>query len=191
MLQKIADFFWRIAGWKTFVAALLIYIVFGAVVMPKGAQMMQQISGKNVEILDLQFGYTPEKARAIISQYGDNGRAFAAKFELIADTFYPISYTFLFLMIMGWVFKLLAPYGFRIRYIHLLPFLVMLADYSENACIVSMLKGYPDISDRLATISSLFTSLKWSLLAVQTFIIAVALWLLTFYRMTKGKVIKG
>ena len=191
MLEKIADFFWRTAGWKTFIAALLIYIVFGVVVMPKGMQMIQQISGKTVEILDLQFSYTPEKAKAIISQYGDNGRAFASKFEIIADTLYPVSYTFLFLVIMGWVFKLLAPYGFRIRYIHLLPFVVMLADYSENACIISMLKAYPDISDRLATISSLFTSLKWSLLVAQTFIIAVALWLLTFYRMTKGKVIRG
>jgi len=188
MLEKISAFFWRIVGWKTFIPALLIYIVFGAYIMPQGAQKIQELSGKKVEILDLQFSYTPEKAKAIIANYSNISRDFAAKFEMIADTFYPVSYTFLFLVIIGWVFKSLAVYGFRIRYIHLLPFLVMAVDYGENACIITMLKSFPDFSDSLAVISSLFTSLKWCLLAVETFIIGAALWLLTFYRISRGKV---
>ncbi len=187
MIQKIDLFFWRIAGIKTFIPALLIYLFLGAVVMPYGAQTMQQVSGKKVEILDLQFTYTPEKAKAIIAPYGDAGRAYAAKFEMVADTLYPVSYTFLFLVIMGWVFKSLSVYGVRIRYIHLLPFLVMLADYSENSCIITMLNTFPNFSDGLAMVSSLFTSLKWSLLALETFIIGVALWLLTFYRITRRR----
>jgi hypothetical protein len=189
MLQKIAGFFWRIAGLKTFIAALIIYMVFGAYIMPKGAQMIQQISGKKVEMLDLQFTYTPERARAIIGDYGVSARWEAASFELWADTLYPLTYTFLFLIIMGWVFKSLSVYGVRVKYIHLLPFLVLFADYSENACIIRMLKTYPDFSDNLAVASSFFTSLKWSLLAVITFIIGAAIWLLTFYKMTRGKVV--
>jgi hypothetical protein len=157
--------------------------------MPKGAQMIQQISGKKVEMLDLQFTYTPERARAIIRDYGVSARWEAASFELWADTLYPLAYTFLFLIIMGWVFKSLSVYGVRVKYIHLLPFLVLFADYSENACIIRMLKTYPDFSDNLAVASSFFTSLKWSLLAVITFIIGAAIWLLTFYKMTRGKVV--
>jgi hypothetical protein len=90
---------------------------------------------------------------------------------------------------MGWVFKSLSVYGVRVKYIHLMPFLVLFADYSENACIIRMLKTYPDFSDNLAVASSFFTSLKWSLLAVITFIIGAAIWLLTFYKMTRGKVV--
>ena len=78
--------------------------------------------------------------------------------------------------------------GLGIRYIHLFPFLVMLADYSENACIIRMLRTFPDFTDNLAQLSSFFTSLKWSLLVAETFIIGAALWLFTFYRMTKGKI---
>jgi hypothetical protein len=189
MLQKIADFFWRIAGWKTFIPALLIYVVFAGYVMPQGAKAIQKVCGKKVEILDLQFSYTPERAKAILSEYTFLGRCEAAKFELWGDTLYPIAYTFLFLTIMGWVFKSLAVYDFRVRYIHLFPFLVLIADYSENVGIIKMLKTYPNFSDSLVAVSSLFTSLKWSLLAVQTFIIGVALWLLTFYRITRRKAI--
>ena len=188
MLQKIGDWVWRIAGWKTFVPALLIYIVFAGFVMQSGSQRIREIAGKKTEIIDLQFSYTPEKAKAIIAQYGEAGRDFAVKFELIADTLYPLVYTFLFLMIMGWVFKSLAGYGFTVRYIHLFPFLVLIADYCENVCIIKMLRTYPDFSDQLAYLSSSFTSLKWSLLAVETFIIGVALWLLTFYRITRRRV---
>jgi hypothetical protein len=187
MLNKIAAFFWRIAGWKTFLPALLVYAVFAGYVMRHGAERIEEISGKKIEILDIQFSYTPERAKAIIAQYGDAGRDFAATFELIGDTLYPITYTFLFLVIMAWVFKSLSVYGFRVRYIHLFPFLVMLADYSENACIIRMLRTFPDFTDNLAQLSSFFTSLKWSLLVAETFIIGAALWLLTFYRMTRGK----
>jgi len=187
MLNKIADFFWRIAGWKTFAAALLIYAVFAGYIMQEGARRIQELSGKKVEILDLQFSYTPERAKAILDSYNDASRDFAANFTLIADTLYPVSYTFLFLVIISWVFKSLAVYGFRIRYIHLLPFLMMIADYGENACVITMLKSYPDFSTNLATLSSTFTSVKWSLLAFETFIIGIALWLLTFYRISRRK----
>jgi hypothetical protein len=190
MLDKIAEFFWRIAGLKTFLAGLLIYLVFGGYIMPHGLQQIQQINGKPVKVLDLQFSYTPEKARTIIGEYNEPGRNFAANFELIADGLYPVAYTFLFLMIMGWVFKSLSVYGVHVRYIHLMPFLVMLVDYGENACIITMLKSFPNFSDNVAWLSSLFTSLKWSLLVVETLIIAAAIWLLTFYRMSRGKAVR-
>ena len=189
MLQKIAGYFWRSAGIKTFMAALLLYLVFGGFVMPKGTQTIWQICGKKVEILDLQFNYTPERARAILSEYNEAGRDFAAKFSLIGDTLYPIVYTFLFLIMASWLFKSLAAYGFRIRYVHLLPLLVMIADYCENAGIITMLKAYPGFSDTLVIITSFFTSLKWSLLVLLAFILGAAIWLLTFYRITRGKVI--
>jgi hypothetical protein len=191
MLNKIGVFFWRIAGLKTFLAALLIYVFYALAVMRPGIEKIQEISGKPVKILDLQFSYTPDDARAFIGEYNEVGRNFTAHFELIADGLYPLIYTFLFLIMMGWLFKSLFVYGVHVRYIHLLPFLVMLADYGENACIITMLKSFPNFSDNVAWLSSLFTSLKWSLLAVETLIIGAAIWLLTFYRMWRGKTFRS
>jgi hypothetical protein len=187
MLDKIAEFFWRIAGWKTFLPALMIYAVIGGCILYTWNQKMVKKDGTIMNMLDKQFSYTPDTARTLMTEYGDTGRSFAWRFELIADGLYPISYTFLFLIIISWTFKSLAPYGFSIRYIHLFPFLVMLFDYSENACIIRMLKTFPDFSDNLVQLSSFFTSLKWSLLVAETFMIGAALWLLTFYRMKRGR----
>lgn len=189
MLNKIVDFFWGIAGLKAFIAALLIYLAFAGLVMSPGAAKIQQLSGKKIEILDLQFTYTPAKARAIIADYGDAARNYAANFEMIADTLYPVVYTFLFAIMISWVFKSLSAYGVRVKYVLLLPYCVMFADYGENIGIIQMLKTFPNFSDFHVVISSFFTSLKWSLLVVETVIIGGSVWLFIFYRMTRGKAV--
>ena len=188
MLKTIHDFFLRIAGWQTFVAALLVYLVFGLYVMPHGLATIQQLSGKKVEVLDLQFSYTPEHARAILSEYTDESRAYTMRFSAIDDGLYPIAYTFLILIMMSWLSRSLAVHGIRTGYLHLLPFVVMLADYTENTCIITMIRRYPDFSDGLLRISSLCTTVKWSLLGLEALMILVGLCLIGYYRMSGRKV---
>ncbi len=184
MLKSISDFFLRIAGWKTFIAALLLYLVFGAYVMPHGLATIQELSGSKVEVLDLQFSYSPEKVHSILSGYTDESRAYAMRFNAIEDSLYPVAYTFLFLIMMAWLSRSLAVYGVRLGYIHLLPFVVMMADYSENTCIITMLRKYPAIPDRLVHLSSILTSTKWTVLGLESFIILGGLGLIGYYRMT-------
>ncbi len=187
MFKNISDFFLRIADWKTFGAALCVYMVFGGYIMPHGLATLQQMNGKKTEVLDLQFSYTPEKAHAILSEYTDQSRDYAARFELIADGLYPISYTFLFLIMMAWLFRSLSAYGVNARYLHMLPFVVMTADYSENTGIITMLSSYPNFSDTVVRISSVFTSIKWTLLAVEGIIILTGLGMIIYYRVSGRK----
>ena len=189
MLKIIADFFLRIAGWKTFIAGLLVYLVFGAYIMPHGLAAIQELSGSKVEVLDLQFSYSPEKVHSILSGYTDESRAYARRFNAIEDSLYPVAYTFLFLIMMGWLSRSLAGYGVRMGYVHLLPFVVMVADYSENTCIITMLREYPEIPNRLVHISSILTSTKWTVLGLEVVIILGGLGLLGYYRMN-GKTAK-
>jgi hypothetical protein len=192
MLGKISGFFWRIAGWKTFLAGLFIYMFFATEVMPYGVKMFRLLSrNEKIEILDLQFSYSPEKARAIIAEYGDGGRLFAARFEMTMDTAYPLAYTFLFIITIAWIYKALSRYGIVYAYIHLLPLLGMMADYCENICIVTMFKNYPGFSDTVARLSSFFTSLKWSLVGVEVLVILVGLGLLVNQRFIRKQNISG
>lgn len=187
MLEKTANFFWRIAGWKTFAAGVLIYFVFGGYVMPNGAKHFNELSGKEVQVMDLQFSYTPEKARSIISDYKVEARNYAIKFGLIADTIYPLAYTFLFIIIMAWIFKSLAVYGFSFRFIHLFPLSILLADYAENLNLVRLFRNFPDITNAQIQMASAFTTLKWSLLVVQVLIILGGLGILLYKKMVMTK----
>jgi hypothetical protein len=187
MLEKTANFFWRIAGWKTFVAGVLIYLVFGGYVMPNGAKHFSELSGKEVQVMDLQFSYTPEKARSIIGDYSEDAKNYAINFGLIADTIYPIAYTFLFIIIMAWIFKSLAVYGFNFRFIHLFPLSILLADYAENLNLVRLFRNFPDITDAQIQMASAFTTLKWSLLILQVVIVFAGIGLLVYKRTTAKK----
>lgn len=148
--------------------------------MPQGVKMFQEISGKpDIQVLDLQFCYSPEKARSIISDYGEEGRGLAIKFGLIADTVYPMTYTFYFIIILTWILKGLSVYGIRYKNLHLFPLLILLVDYLENINLANLFRTYPSFSDVQVHIASFFTSLKWSLVGVLAVLILCALiWLL-------------
>lgn len=187
MLQTISAFFWRIAGLKTFLSALVLYLFFGGYVMPTGLKTMQEMAGKPVEVLDLQFYYTEADAKAILSEYGPELLKRAAVFEVIADSLYPIVYTYLFIIMLAWLYKSVAVYRPVVAHIHLLPFVVMLADYCENTGIVRMLLTYPDFGATLPGITTVFTMLKWSVLGLEGVLIVFGLWLLFYFRVVKNK----
>jgi hypothetical protein len=186
MIQKISTFFLSIANWKTFAGALIVYLVFGAYVMPHGAKKIEELSGKKIEILDLQFSYSPGKAKAILADYNDASRSFAIKFGLIADTIYPLAYTFFFLVITSMIFKGLLNRGVKTGYLHLFPLLILPLDYLENVCIVNLMKNFPAISDMQVHMASFFTSVKWIFVAALAAIIIYGLARLSIKSLSKA-----
>lgn len=172
MLAKVSGWFYRISNIKTLLAAIAVYLVFGAYVMPTGAKTFTAKAGQQVEILDLQFNYTPAKARQIIDLYSTEARAYAVKFGLIADTLYPLAYTFLFLIITSLIFKNLKDKGIDTGSLHLFPLVIVPVDYLENISIANLLLKYPHLTDNEIRVASFFTSLKWCLVAGLVLIIA-------------------
>jgi hypothetical protein len=174
MITQIARYFSAAADWKLLIAAILLYIFFGAYIMPNGAQKIRDLSGgKEVEILDLQFAYSPDSARAYLAEYTPEARDFAIKFGLGADFFYPMAYTFLLVVIVALIYKSPEAKTTVWRNIHLFPFAVLLVDYFENIGIASLHFNYPDVADWQVRVASSLTSLKWSLFAA---VIAIVVW---------------
>lgn len=187
-MLKISRFFSRIANFKTFIVATVIYVFFAAVVMKQGADTISEKAGKKVEIFDLQVtGYSPARAAEIQADYNPEAREYAAMFNLVADSLYPFAYTFLYIILLAWVYKTLVPTNKLYTHIHLLPLSTMLIDYSENACIISMMRKYPNVSDTLVNISSTFTLIKWGTLAVTTIVVIWGWGLLVYYKLKASK----
>jgi hypothetical protein len=51
-------------------------------------------------------------------------------------------------------------------YLCLFPFLIVIADWGENLFLAAVLAAYPESLDGVIRIASLFTSLKWVLVAL-------------------------
>jgi len=185
MFYKISDWFRQIAGVKTFWLAIAIYLVFGAFIMPFGAAHISSLAGKPVKIVDLQMsGYSPNDVRTIIGMYTNEARHFSWLFTAIADSLYPFAYTFLYIIIIAWVFKPLAKTHAYYTHVHLFPLIAMGADFCENACIITMFRTYPNFSDLLVHVSSTLTVFKWIMAGAQTLLILWGLILLLVKRNT-------
>jgi hypothetical protein len=175
-MKRISEFFIDKAGLKLFIAALLVYIAFAGGVMNSGAKYMSQLSGTEVEILDLQMtGYNMDSVNSILSKYSPEARRFSVKFSLIADSVYPVVYTFLFIVILTWVMKSGNHGTMLSRYLHLVPLLTFFVDYAENAAIVSVVSSFPEQTLGQVQLASTLTITKWLSIVVQILVLAAAL----------------
>ncbi len=134
----------------------ILIVVFNVLIMPS---LAGKNNGKTIELLDLQFAYTPERAFQLLDSYDGPTRKSYIKVELTLDIIYPVVYT----LFLSFSLFLLFP---REQKLALLPYAILASDIFENMGIVRMLLWYPDKSTALAIATSTFSTIKWILVLV-------------------------
>ena len=154
-------------GWLILIL-FIIEIVFNATVLTSALKSVQAASNspKPLEGLDTQFFYTPDRAYSILSSYNDNVRVLYRNFELTGDIITPILYTSFLSLFISWLFRKGFKPGSFMRKLNIVPFGAGISDILENCCIVTMLSFYPARLNAVAMVSTVFTMLKWSLVAL-------------------------
>lgn len=182
-MRKLTEQLIQFAGRKTFALSIALYLVFGAGVMPWGASTFNQMSGKEVQVVDLQItGYDLAKANSILQEYSPEARIFAAKFGLIADSFYPLVYTWLYLIAFAWILKSSNKNSRLLQLLFVLPLITMLVDFVENHFIGQLMYSFPNITAEQVSIASLLTQTKWFFCGLQTIALIGLLLQLVVYR---------
>ena len=115
------------------------------------------------QTLDMLSSYTPPEAYHYISSYGEQGRQLYLIIELTLDLIYPPISALLFSLLILYTFQRAFPIQTWSHKLALIPFAVMLADYLENASIVTMLLKYPRQLPTVAKMSNVFTVTKFDL----------------------------
>jgi hypothetical protein len=167
MFQQYVNFLVKTATGKLAIVLLILYIIFSTAVMGGGGKKINDLSGKKVQVLDLCItGYSPAEVNAFLTEYSPEARAFAANFNAIADTAYPIVYTIMLSVVLAWVYKSRILLNKTIGYLLLFPLLMMVLDYLENYHIIAMLRRYPAIPEEIIKAGSLLTIAKWGMLGI-------------------------
>ena len=162
LTKVISNFFNKYATWNSILILLGLIIAFNLLIFPLAYKTNQN----NIP-LDLQFSYSSEKAYNILAKYSDEGLKEYVIAELTVDLIFPIIYA-LFLSFI--LFKLTKK-----SILSLFPLLIILSDYAENIGIVTIINYLPHKLPNLVALTSLFTSLKWILIAISILLILVAL----------------
>jgi hypothetical protein len=168
----------RFSNWKTLVGLLILYMLFPLVFFKNAEAKINSLAGKDINPIDLTFGFNPAPTLQMVEDYGDAARKYYASVELSVDIAYPIVYSLLLAVILTLIYRRLI-HG-PVRYINLLPFFTLFFDYLENITIVSLLKHYPEQSMTMATLCELFKLIKWLLFGLILFLIVYGLIKLLF-----------
>ncbi len=115
------------------------------------------------QTLDTLSGYSVSEAYRYLSSYGAEGRQLYLVIELTLDLVYPFTTALMFSLLILYTFQRAFPMHTWTHKLALIPFAVMLADYLENASIVTMLMNYPRQLPFVAAAANVFTRTKFDL----------------------------
>lgn len=172
----------KLSNWKMILGVFALYIIFAVVIMPSSLINQESSLGP----LDLLFTYTPDLAYQHIESFGESGRASYAQASMIVDTAYPVVYTFFLLLVIFRLVKSLDLTKSKLSLLVYVPLITFICDLSENACIVFMLKNYPERYDMIALAGSFFTTSKWSMVIFSVVIVLVLALMLGLQKFRKA-----
>jgi hypothetical protein len=179
MLKQISDWIRRAStGWVA-LAALIVFLLFTALVLPQQAAKSEQETGSAVSP-DMSFFYLPADLYKITESYGEEGREAYVRARFTFDLVWPLVYMLFLATAISWVFgKAFAPDS-RWQRANLAPLLGGLFDYLENLSTSLVMLRYPAQTPVVDLLAPVFTALKWGFLGVSFVLlfggIVVAVW---------------
>ena len=162
MWKLISNWFHRASsGWVALIA-VLVFILFTALVLPgqsRNASVNEEIGSP-----DLSIYYSSSDLYRMADSYGVSGRDAYIRARFTFDLIWPMVYTFFLVTSISWIYQRLLPAGSLWRMINLLPFLGMIGDYLENISTSIVMWRYPLTTPMIDWLAGLFTSLTWLLI---------------------------
>jgi hypothetical protein len=159
----------RIANVRVLVVLTLLALLFPLVLFPATGFVGNMP-------LDLNFSYSPEQVHGYLEALGANGRVAYARMELTTDLLFPVLYSLALTVALVMAGRRAFPAS-RLQRLFRFPLLIVIADWCENLSLARVIDAFPDRLDGAATVASLFTSLKWTLiiLTIMTLFVVCAL----------------
>lgn len=179
MAKRISDLLRRVStGWVA-LSALLIFLLFSALVLPQQATKAEQETGSS-ESPDTSFFYALSDLYRMAEAYGEEGRQAYIKARFTFDLVWPLVYTLFLATGISWVFGKAYGSDSRWQRANLAPLLGALFDYLENVSTSLVMLRYPEQTAVVDALAPVFTALKWFFLGVSFLLlfagVAIAAW---------------
>jgi hypothetical protein len=189
MWRRVSRWLYRISnGWIT-VAALIVFLLFSALVLPRQAA---QAEGESADAgsPDLALWYSTGELYAMAEAYGEQGRKAYVRARFTFDLAWPLVYGAFLTSAISWLYARAFPPGSRQRLANLAPPLGVALDYLENLSTSVVMLRYPGRTPVIDALAPVFTLVKWALVG-GSFVLLVAglvavVWQRIAQRKTRG-----
>jgi hypothetical protein len=141
-------------------AALLLFVVFTAVVLPRQVGEAEQGNGSSASP-DTSLFYTAEQLYDLAEAYGAARRMAYVRTRLTFDVVWPLVYTLFLTTALSWLMARGFATGSAWRRANLAPLLGMLFDFLENGATSLVMARYPAETPVVAELAGVLTLVKW------------------------------
>jgi hypothetical protein len=160
MCRKLSDWLRRVSkGWVA-LSALVISLLFFALVLPGQAASAERDTG-GAGSPDMSFFYSPGDLYRMAEAYGEQGRQAYVRARFTFDVVLPLVYTLFLVTAISWVNARAFPPDSLWQRANLVPVLGALFDYAENVSTSLVMLRFPAQTPVIDLLAPLFTLVKW------------------------------
>jgi hypothetical protein len=160
MCKRFSDWLRRVSkGWVA-LAALVIFLLFSALVLPRQAATAEQETG-GAGSPDMSFLYSPGDLYRMAEAYGEQGRQAYVKARFTFDLIFPLVYTLFLVTAISWLYGRAFAADSLWQRANLAPVLGALFDYAENVSTSLVMLRYPAQTPVADLLAPVFTVVKW------------------------------
>lgn len=165
-MKKFYHFLGLYARLPLVLVGLVLIILFNTVWLPSGLDKIKVTAPDATGPLDLEFTYSAEKAYQMVNSYGEEGRELYLNSVWRVDSPYALIYGFAYTLLLLLLIKKIYPVYKKTHLLALFPFVIFFLDIFENIGITSIIQNYPKTQEGIVQITSMCSSLKWTLAGV-------------------------
>jgi len=161
---------------KAVLASLGLWLIAAALIngKPFGIAQLREITG-GPTILDMTFTTSPQQVYTVLDALGDAGRAFDLTRIVPLDLVFPFTYGLFLALGISWGLSRLLPEGSPWFLLNTAPVFAAVADYCENAGVITLLLTYPARLDPVAWFVSIMYAVKFIFSAISFITLFAAL----------------
>jgi hypothetical protein len=179
MLKKLSGRIHRLSkGWVA-LTALVIFILFTALVLP-GQASQASPGSDSAGSPDMSLYYTASGLHRMAEAYGQAGREAYVRARFTFDLVWPLVYMLFLAAGISWLSRKAFDPDSSLQRLNLVPVFALLFDYLENIATSLVMIAYPRPVPVVELLAGPFTLVKWALVtgsfAVLLVAAAVAAW---------------
>ncbi len=160
MFQYLSTTLQRLSTGRVTLIALLVFVVFTALVLPWQAAEAERIS-KGAGAPDTSLWYSSAELYRMAETYGPEGRQAYLLARWTFDVIWPLVYTSFLVAGTSWLTRRIFDTPSRWELLNLFPVLAMVLDFLENTAVSIVLVRYPAPTPFIVQLAPIFTLLKW------------------------------
>lgn len=186
MPKRVSDWLHRVStGWVV-LAALAIFLLFSALVLPGQAARSEAETG-DTGSPDMSLFYTAKTLYRWAEAYGLEGRQSYIEARLTFDVIWPLVYAAFLSTAISWLYGKAFRKGSWWQRLNLVPVLGALLDYLENMSTSLVMWRYPSRTLLVDMLAPAFTLAKWILVAGSFLLLALGVGIRIWHWATRAR----